>query len=94
MPADQEMVRIIYTNYRGETSERLIRPIEIRFESSEWHTERQWILRAFDCGKNAERGFAIKDIHTWMPLVESVSSSPFAPSPTPDKPRALGALRS
>lgn len=52
---------VLYTNYRGETSERTITPIRPWFGSTEWHPEPQWLLRAYDHGKDAERDFALKD---------------------------------
>ena len=58
-------VKIVYTNYKGETSIRTIIPIEVFFGSNEWHTEEQWLLRAMDAEKQAERTFAMKDIHYW-----------------------------
>lgn len=60
-----EEVLIDYTNYRGERGSRLIRPLSIRFEKTEYHPEIQWILRAIDINKGATRDFAIKDIHSW-----------------------------
>jgi len=59
-------VRIIYTNWRGETSERKVKPIKIWFGSTEWHKEEQWLLRALDITKDAERDFALKDIRSWL----------------------------
>ena len=61
----KKQVRIVYTNYKGETSIRLIEPIEIFFGSTEWHKEEQWLLRANDIEKKAERTFALKDVHYW-----------------------------
>lgn len=58
-------VKIIYTNYRDETAERVIEPISIWFGSTEWHKEEQWLLKAIDIEKNAERDFALKDIKKW-----------------------------
>ena len=58
-------VKIVYTNYRGETSVRSIIPIKIRFGKTEWHPEEQWLLDAFDVEKDAERSFAMKDIQKW-----------------------------
>ncbi|WKT94522.1 hypothetical protein QYR01_10485 [Brucella anthropi] len=52
---------VFYTNYRGETSERTITPIRPWFGSTEWHPEPQWLLRAYDHNKGAERDFALKD---------------------------------
>lgn len=61
----QQIVTIRYTNYRGETGVRRIIPIEIRFVSTEWHPEPQWVMEAYDVDKGAQRSFAIKDIIQW-----------------------------
>jgi predicted DNA-binding transcriptional regulator YafY len=61
----QNVVIIRYTNYRGETSDRRIIPIGIRFGSSEWHAEEQWLLDAFDLDRRADRSFALKDVLQW-----------------------------
>lgn len=58
-------VTIDYTNWRGERSERIIIPLEIVFESNQWHPEPQWLLRAWDVEKKAERLFALQTIHSW-----------------------------
>jgi len=55
-------VKVSYTNYRGETEVRNIRPESMRFGTSEWHTEPQWLLRALDVDKNQYREFALKDM--------------------------------
>lgn len=57
----QAPVTLTYTNWRGETAERTITPQSIWFGSTEWHPEPQWLLRAWDCEKQAERDFAMKD---------------------------------
>ncbi|CAN7519707.1 hypothetical protein [Brucella pseudogrignonensis] len=54
-------ITLVYTNYRGETSERTITPIKPWFGSTEWHPEPQWLLTAFDHEKQATRDFALKD---------------------------------
>ena len=59
------IVTILYTNWKGETAERDIRPIELWFGATEYHPEEQWLLRALDIEKNDERNFAMKDIQTW-----------------------------
>jgi predicted DNA-binding transcriptional regulator YafY len=59
---DKKRVKILYTNWRGETKVREIIPAEIVFVSTEWHPEEQWCLKAFDVEKKAERTFACKDI--------------------------------
>lgn len=60
-----KVVRILYTNYKGETAVRRILPKELRFGSNKWHSEPQWLLVAHDLDKGAERTFACKDIKEW-----------------------------
>jgi len=62
----QESLRIVYTNYRGETAERNIRPLKIWYGSTEFHPSAQWLLQAIDLDKQAERDFAMKDISAWL----------------------------
>ena len=64
-------VSINYTNWRGETANRTIVPIEVWFGSTEWHTEEQWLLKALDIAKNTERDFALKDINDWQPQLDA-----------------------
>lgn len=52
---------LTYTNWRGETSLRRLRPIGIWFGATEWHPEPQWLLKAWDEDKGAERDFALAD---------------------------------
>jgi hypothetical protein len=65
-PTVAEEVHILYTNWQGEVGWRRIVPKEVIFASSSWHPEPQWVLTATDLDKNAERSFAIKDIHEWV----------------------------
>ena len=60
-------VDIDYTNWRGETSKRTIKPKYIWFGATEWHPEPQWLLTAFDLEKDAERDFALKDFGSPAP---------------------------
>jgi hypothetical protein len=52
-------------NHRGEMSIRLVVPIMIAFGSNVFHTKPQHLLHAWDCNKEAERTFAMKDIRNW-----------------------------
>lgn len=61
-----EQVEIVYTNYKGKTAIRKIIPNSIRFGSTSWHPEEQWLLSAHDVDKNAQRDFALKDIKAWL----------------------------
>lgn len=58
-------VRVRYRNYRGEESDRIITPVSIWWGQTEWHPVDQWMLKAFDHGKNAERDFAMADVLAW-----------------------------
>ncbi len=59
------VIKIRYTNYRGETAVRRIVPIQIRFAASEWHPVEQWLIDAYDIDRQVERSFAMADIHEW-----------------------------
>jgi predicted DNA-binding transcriptional regulator YafY len=61
----EETVEIVYTNWKGETAKRIIKPIELWYGATEYHPEAQWLLRALDIEKNDERNFAMKDIEGW-----------------------------
>ena len=63
--ADAQKVKILYTNYRGETAVRSILPLKIWYGSTDWHPESQWLLDAIDFEKGANRSFALKDIKSW-----------------------------
>ena len=62
-------VEIDYTNHHGERAIRRIIPRHIFWSSgNEWHPEPQWLLYARDLEKDADRTFAMKDIHSWKPI--------------------------
>lgn len=63
-----QAVALTYTNWRGETSERTILPFSIWYGSTDWHPEPQWLLKAIDMEKGAERDFALKDFGHPAPL--------------------------
>ncbi len=63
-------VKIVYTNYKGETDMRKIIPKEIVFGSNQWHKEDQWLLLAYDLDKKADRNFAMKDIRAWIDPID------------------------
>jgi len=63
---DEKAVRILYTNYRGETGVRIIIPEKLFFGSTEWHPEPQWLLEALDVEKGEKRSFAMKDVRAWF----------------------------
>jgi hypothetical protein len=51
-----------YRNHRGEICDRRAILTSVRFGTSEWHQEPQWLLLAFDLDRQAEREFALADI--------------------------------
>jgi len=63
---ENKIVKILYTNYRGETAVRQIIPIKIWFGKTDWHPEEGWLLDAYDIEKQAERSFSMKDIKAWF----------------------------
>jgi hypothetical protein len=73
LPSSRE-VSILYRNWKGEVAWRRIVPLSISFESSQWHPVPQWIMRALDIDREAERSFAIVDIQNWKQ--PSLSSRP------------------
>ena len=63
---DEKTVRVLYTNYRGETALRTIVPERLFFGSTEWHPEPQWLVEALDVEKGQNRTFAMKDVRAWI----------------------------
>jgi predicted DNA-binding transcriptional regulator YafY len=61
-----ELVEIDYTNYSGKRGKRVVEPQRIWFGSNEWHSERQWLLDAYDVDKGENRTFTMIDIHSWQ----------------------------
>lgn len=60
-------VVIDYTNWRKQRRSRKIVPISVRFGSSDYHREPQWLLQALDLETGKEKEFSMKDIHSWRP---------------------------
>lgn len=54
-----DILKITYTNYKGHTAERRITPSLVWFGATEWHPEPQWLLRAYDHDRQADRDFAL-----------------------------------
>jgi len=59
-----------YTNHRGETKKRRALPESVRFEETPYHKPAQWIMRAYDYEKHAQRSFAMKDMNNVRDVVE------------------------
>ncbi|MES2814490.1 MAG: hypothetical protein V4720_06310 [Pseudomonadota bacterium] len=60
--AEAGALLVEYRNWRGETAQRRIRPVRLWWGSTEWHSEPQWLLQAFDLEKQALRDFAWRDM--------------------------------
>lgn len=63
--SENKKVVIDYTNWKGERGKRTITPHIMFWGSTNYHPDNQWLLNAFDEEKQAERTFAMKDIHSW-----------------------------
>ena len=55
-------LQFAYKNWKGETNNRIVIPYDIWFGNTEFHPEEQWLLRAYDVDKCAERKFALRDV--------------------------------
>jgi len=51
-----------YTNFRGETALRNVKPVSLRYGFTEFHPIPQWLMRGIDLDRNVEREFAYNDI--------------------------------
>lgn len=65
MDADRQLI-FHYRNFRGEAAYRRVRPLRIRFGTSEWHTEPQWLMLAYDLENDKEREFAMRDMKSFV----------------------------
>lgn len=67
---EEQVVMVLYTNWHDETRWRKVIPLPVipAFAQTPYHQENQWLLRVWDLEKNAERTYAMKDIHDWVPL--------------------------
>lgn len=61
-PSTQDTVIVQYTNHRGETKIRHIRPIRIYFGSTAWHPEPQWIMEVWDMDKQGTREYSLEGV--------------------------------
>lgn len=55
-------IEFSYTNWKGVTRDRHVRPDNIWFGTSQWHEGEQWFLTAYDFDKQANREFALVGI--------------------------------
>lgn len=62
---NERAIKITYNNHEGVTTIRTIIPRKIWYGSTEWHSEPQWLLEAYDTNKKQSRNFAVRDIKRW-----------------------------
>ena len=54
-------ITVRYMNWRGVTRVRRLLPIKVRFGSTAWHNEPQWLLKAVDLADGSVKEYALKD---------------------------------
>ena len=59
------VIKIDYTNWKGERRIRQIEPNHMWFGSTEWHPSHQWLLRARDMEDMNVKDFAMAGLHGW-----------------------------
>lgn len=64
----EKLVEIDYTNWEGIRRVRVIKPKYVYYGVTKFHTDPQWLLKAYDVEKEDWRRFTMKDIHSWKPL--------------------------
>ena len=64
------VVKVDYTNWRGDRRTRPIDPVALVFKKSGWHEKPQWFVEAFDVGADKHydepKDFALANIHQWI----------------------------
>ena len=75
------LVRLDYTNWRGERRKYLVLPVRVIFGSNTWHPEKQWLLEALDVKKSRLSTFAVQQIHSWEPATSQPKARNLPPVP-------------
>jgi hypothetical protein len=60
-----QSVKILYTNWEGETRWRQVKPRSIYFGATEHHPEPQWLMNAMDMESLKYKDFAMRGIQEW-----------------------------
>lgn len=58
----EKVMKILYTNWKGETRVRHIIPQNIFWGTTKYHTAEQWLLKATDAETGSEKTFAMREI--------------------------------
>jgi hypothetical protein len=69
--SNETELKMKYTNWKGETTIRTIKPIKVWFGTTEFHKGKHWFLKAIDIEKQAERDYAMDDILKIYPVDNS-----------------------
>lgn len=67
-----QIITFVYKNWKGETRERKVVPINIEFGSDHYHQPAQWLLHAIDMEKGARRTFAFNHMLTAPRMMNNV----------------------
>ena len=54
-----QVLTFSYTNWRGQFETRHVRPLTIRWGTSDWYTEPGWLLSCWDLDRNDIREFSL-----------------------------------
>ena len=73
---ENKNIQISYTNWKNETNNRNIEPIEVWFGETKWHEGKQWYLRALDIDKGEDRTFALTGINSFTSSAVSEQTNP------------------
>lgn len=57
-PAEALPLIVRYRNWKGETRERRIFPVGVRWAANQWHPERKWLLDAVDAETGKTKTFS------------------------------------
>lgn len=66
-------ITVVYRNYKGETKQRSVVPMGVRFGTTEWHPEPGWLLQVFDVEKQEGREFALADCNFTTPVMSDAA---------------------
>lgn len=64
---EKAIIKVTYTNYKGETGRRTITPLQLLYGTTQWHHVPQWLLEVYDHEKEAIRTYALDDCDFTVP---------------------------
>lgn len=66
--ANGQLLKFTYTNWRGETAERTVLPLQIQFGTTPEHPEPTWLLYSICQDRKANRSFMMSKMLDVRPL--------------------------